>query len=735
MADTTLLLQNFGAVLDGVTDDTTALESAISSLDNVLNDGTKRYKITSRNGKIKLSRPIYITKSNVELDLSNSEIIWVGDSVVQVGRERDVAIITVKGEEVTSTKQNITNLQKYNTPSIPTKNVMRLQVTDKSVYQVGDYVNLTYKTGVNTLNTYYPQADILCRIVNIDDYFIYVDYYSPFDYTVLTATGTITKIIPVKNVTIKNMKINDTLPWKHDDTSGDGINRSQCVSGISFWMAVYCQAENIEGTNTKLPLIFTNYAYDLNLKNIRLYDPAYLGSGEGYGVHANQSMYVHCENLYALNERHVLDFSASAFCTAKNIYSPHPKQTSITIHGICEHDIVFENVNGSFNAGSGIENFPCLNMNITLRNYSGIVGTNYCTNLLIDGNSNVKLNNFRPYNCVIANSNVSLRRGIAIASQRRGRVVEHAKDLSYITFNNCTITSTRDGMEGSDAIIEGFDELNINGGRYYDEVVGDRYTQNILITKDIKIVNIKLDTSYDLCIKPEYTNTDPTNLFKAIINLVVNTMKTMKLKASTSVLDIGDGVNNVDLVVNINNITYENSADVLKRFLRVVNSNGFPNSKIVINMNNLDLYSSNAIEIYCNKYSNVEYNIGSNNRFKNVKDIGDKVIVLPATNTALVYTAASNWTAKSGTLNNYESDGKKVVIHINAEGGTMSNGTTIANIPAPYRPQSLCAFPASWFSSTGSGSGLLNIYPSGNIQLVGIQGNTQLVSVIEYSIN
>lgn len=728
----TTRLNNFGEQLDtiaslplklkcdGVTDDSVAFQELI---DNV----TDNTEILFSKGKILLTKPIIINKDNVTIDMRNCEIVWNGTDDVQDGRERDKGIFTIEG--TCGEKQNISDVSFVSDFRIPNRKCTQLKVENLDQFEIGDYVEFKYSTGVNTYETYFPQMETLCRVVDKNEYLV-LDYFSPFIHKGLTISGTIAKVKPAENITIKNIKIHDITEGINESTTTDGANRSKCITGISMKYAAYINIENIYAKNMKLPIILSQFSYRCDIKNIYNDNPAYVGPGEGYAVQINRSMLTNLNNIYGNNERHIFDFSWASFCTAKNCNSSYGKQTSITLHGCCEHDILIENCVGAFNGGSGIEYFPCLNSNITLRNFDGTVGIDYCENMIIES-SNVVLRNFRPYTCKIENSKVIFRRGIEVYPRTRGREQKLASQYSYLIISDCEISGTRDRVDEMETLIYDYHDFKIIGGKYYDEDNINRFGANNFVVQDIVNVTIDNVSLYNMYLVPKFTK-----ISSSTINIKNNVEYETKLKNNTSFILLDENTGDIDdLIINIDNNTfinksYDDSGTLkTKRLMKIVDAtNSFSDSNIILNFKNN--VCKNYV-FYNSIYDNV-LRISKDNKFINCNNIGDYKIAYDEI-TELI-PSATNWSVSSGVKNELYVNGDNCSVMIDFTNSTGESGSevTVFTIPDYARPSITVG--VSFYIETDSDKKVVRGYllSSGNVKIRDLTGAKRIIGNFNY---
>lgn len=319
---------------------------------------------------------------------NESEILWANETNV-INKVTPITenwngMFTIMGELLTTS----TPINAYQTTISNNVECGRFTVTDASQFSKNDFIAISIPRQIQSYSEYKPCIEIMAQIIEIDavNNYIYTDYFSPFDFSnfAFSSSHVIQKINPVKHVSIKDFYLNDIVPWKNPSTINNGSNRDKIVCGIGIQYAADVALTNISGKNTKFPVITTYYAHTVNINKIKIVDPAYLGGGEGYGIQVNNGYNVHINGITGIKERHLVDFSASGFCSLRNAISTSVQVGSYDCHGICEHDILFDNCVGSFQFGNGIQYFPELTDRITIRNSKGSIVANSVGDLNIE---------------------------------------------------------------------------------------------------------------------------------------------------------------------------------------------------------------------------------------------------------------------------------------------------------------------------------------------------------------
>lgn len=383
LADLSINPKNFKIASDP--DDT---DSILRALQFGVNNGYR--KISLPRNTYRFRKPLYLNGLNdIIIDLNNSTIEWNGsDNTLPDRNDYDVGVFSVHGS-TNQTKYFITAWEKEvtrNTDITPEANhtgntlkCSKVTLSDASSFSTGDYIIFQIGDPIASgnadyTNVYKPTISVLTRIIEKVSNDLYIDYYSPYDWSqVDITTGFVQKANPIKNVQIKNLEIKDITPYNAPaGITGDNPNRLKLVSGIGLRYAVDFKVENLRGLNLKLNLITGKHCYKGNISNLDNKYPKSHGGGEGYGIQMINSMKIHVEYLESNDGNSALDFSGCAFCSGRYIVTTNNiGGKTIGTHGMAEHDLLFEDCVGEFGFNNGSEYFACMSINITLNRCKG----------------------------------------------------------------------------------------------------------------------------------------------------------------------------------------------------------------------------------------------------------------------------------------------------------------------------------------------------------------------------
>ena len=367
LVDIATQVDNFGAKGDGITNDTQAIKDAFLYCKN-----NKSTKLQFSHGKeYVIDEPIINTKSDLEIEGNNCKIKWINETKLTgnfvLNRERHFGFLTMLGEEKTEFKQNLLS---FENAIMTTRGFgSKLTVPNDTFISIGNYLHIGTAIGANLTEEYKAGFDIIAKVVNKIGSDIYIDYFSPFDFSgVVFTTYFCNKLNNIDNVKIKNFILDDKVEWYSPAENIEGPNLNKCVCGIGINYGTNIKMENIKGINGKFPTIMVQYGHTIESENIYNEDPNYIGGGQGYTTHYCGVMNGIVDKVGGANARHITDFSYSAFCTLRNMKNSTTYNKAFDLHGIWEHDITIENSSLTVAIGNGKENFPLMNGRIKFTN-------------------------------------------------------------------------------------------------------------------------------------------------------------------------------------------------------------------------------------------------------------------------------------------------------------------------------------------------------------------------------
>ena len=432
-----LIPEDFGAVGDGITDDTSAINNCLSYYGDspCTINFSKKYLISD-----KLN-----VRSNTVLNLNASKIFFnntsniINDTSI-ISNSHWFGILNCEGEE-TTVKTKILGITDSSSNGITTLRT-KIAVTDSNPFSIGDYIKIDVdRVGNQTMNTYRPSCNIMVRIVGLGSGYVITDYHTPFDFNDIDFTNSsyyITKINPCCNVTINGFNVENISPYT--------TNKELLASGIGVIYGSNIVINSVNGYNISNPLVITYYAHNVLINGVSNIKPSHTGDGQGYGIKLCRTYICKVDNLYGDSCRHLIDLSGSARVEIDFARGINTLNGDYDLHGMCEHDVVFRNCFGQFFYGNGFNYFPSIMQDVILENCKGKSSFNNIINLKVNqcelqydnqGEDNTVLN------AEVYNSTIHfIRQGDSrlMGATRGGKVIPK------ILFKNVIFKSPNSGM-------------------------------------------------------------------------------------------------------------------------------------------------------------------------------------------------------------------------------------------------------------------------------------------------
>ena len=439
-----LIVDDYGTVGDGITDDTAAIE-------NAFNDIKENTVVRFTKEKYLISKPLTINTSNVIVDFNNALLLWNGTD--DLGDDNGIGMtrgaIEFVGEE-TNIRNNIQSISKDDYS-------LSLNITDTTNYDVGDDVTITIDFGewATDFSDYKPSITTVCKIISKTSDTITVDYQTTLPLTDVF-TGRVYKNKPLENISVKNMRFEDLTEAASEDVTF--VERNTWVSAIVLNKVNHFVIDNVKIKYHKAKGIRLNMVSKGLINNIYTSEPKAFGGGAGYGMQVANSQKIDVYNFNGYLNRHLIDFSKSYHCNVYNSSDMHARYGTFDCHGFSEHDITFNNCHGSYVIGNGINSFPTVTENIKINggtvDYFTIqfVKNLFVTNAKINYIKNIdRINDVKFLNCEMYFKGLTM----AFKSGNRGVFTDsHAViENSYIYFNPSTNTSGYQFRNFSECII------------------------------------------------------------------------------------------------------------------------------------------------------------------------------------------------------------------------------------------------------------------------------------------
>lgn len=392
--------------------------------------------------------PVY-SSDGISIDFQGSTVRWNGDTALGLdhGRTRRIGFINFWGELGEEVDGFIDFIPEYRINNINRiwSDVSALTF-DRDMTQelpVDSFVKLvlsTTKTGASDASAgyadgtggYYPQSRIVARVVAHEGNNVVLGYKNPFDWSnaffVEKSVKKIDKM--VDTVKVEGLKfIDETPPF-----TGMPLNQDKqyWVSAVSLEYVTNFELDFIVAEGMKLPTVRIESCSKGVVDAVYASKPTAYGGGLAYGMQVLNSTYVNIYNFNADGQRHVIDFSGSAYCTVYGSGGNYDTNASFDLHGYCEHDITFDNCNGRLMFGNNWSLFPMLTDNIVIKGHRGVLMARYVNNLKVsdsfitlaaDDESFLNNAEFHNVDITLATHDLSGNRPTFRPSSRGGRIL------------------------------------------------------------------------------------------------------------------------------------------------------------------------------------------------------------------------------------------------------------------------------------------------------------------------
>lgn len=381
----------------------TAINTTALKGDGSDNSGTLQNIFnTLKNGRVKdlkipkstyrINAPLFSSADDIVIDFSGSTLLSYANASGGVGGE--LGILNFHGEltdgdilnyirtiatnpSPPSSAPTITSYEaiKYGS-GMTAANAGRVVTSNNAYFSVGDEILIrawTHTQRINyNKNEYKPELTVVAKVIAKDATYVYIDYYSPFKYPAFVTNANVKsvamKVKMRKNITIKNLKIVDMATIETSNGIPTANDRLKTLCPISAILVDGIKLENVEVVNHRGNAFYPFYSRNIDVKKFEASDARLWDGGLGYALQFIGCRDIKTEDILGINCRHVVDYSWSSNAYNKNIKGTSSKSADLDLHGICEHDITFEDSSGYLVIGNGIEYFPNMVKNITLIN-------------------------------------------------------------------------------------------------------------------------------------------------------------------------------------------------------------------------------------------------------------------------------------------------------------------------------------------------------------------------------
>ena len=358
--------QKFNIPSDGVTSCVTALRAALAILPDYST------LVFERNKSYLIDDAIIITNQGITLDFNGSTIIYNSnvDYGTINGSSRNIGALIVKGSlsSATTTVTGIDSLFGVSRwDSLYPDFSRRLTVADGSLFQKGDLAFLSYyNNGSKVFSTDFSDnpasLNIPVKINRVWGNEIAVSLKEDFKWTDVAQIGTLTKINPIKDVSILNMRFKDdsvhTLPASESDITTE--MKKSWVNGIYFEYAENLTIENYRAENIWFAGLRFHRCYNVHVADVVAQRAKYFTGGNGYGIQITESHKGKLERIDGNDLRHLIDLTASGSFTIEDCGAYSTGSSGFDLHGKGEFDIVYTRCSGQFGFSNGFPEFACM---------------------------------------------------------------------------------------------------------------------------------------------------------------------------------------------------------------------------------------------------------------------------------------------------------------------------------------------------------------------------------------
>ncbi|WLR53547.1 hypothetical protein LC048_13545 [Mesobacillus subterraneus] len=590
---------NLNGLPNGSTND------ASSFIQSVLNSAktNKVRKIKLPKSTYRLNSSLFIETDDLELDFSGSTILSYAKA--SSNKQGEIGIINPRGSFVETDVDFISYFRSVfnkahtppaNSPVLLTYEAIeqisnyeyhaqgKITTSNNNYFNVGDEILLigwTRPEGYPYVKEKFePEIRTVAKVLAKDATYIYVDYYSPFKYPAFVNNtifkSRVHKIKTIKNIAIKNANIinMNNIATLNAPTATE---KAEALSGITPFFVDGLKLDNVKVENTVWNAIYPWSCRNIEYNNIHAEKPQAWGGGQGYTIQHMGCRDIEAHNITGFQVRHVVDFSCNSHNAAVyDSFGIDGKDTTLLMHGMCEHDITFIRCKGMFGMGSGLAEFPNVNANIKIDScdlffVAMIDDTRWVNNVLID-NSRIKYISHPPFmNFTTRNSEVTFDiQNYAPKPNARDQVLN-----AKLIMDNVDLILYTSNINNYAAYFLNYDKIvfkNIRSRLRSDSVVRQMIF-NVQGVTDLVLDNV---TGQEITIS--YKNERSTKA-----RILLNNNDILLTAANTIYFLDVEALTNCNLFIEYKGNRIENTGTTSQFFVLDVRSANYINSKVVSN--------------------------------------------------------------------------------------------------------------------------------------------------------
>jgi hypothetical protein len=302
-------VKDFGAVGDGVADDTAAIADAIAACKTL---GIRRLSLVG--GTYKVTSRFNIDFSDFVIDGEGATIVWAGTGLDSL----NTGVFEFKGTLSATATTVASDAAEYTSAMV---------ITSAAGFAVGDVVQID--SASSALPGLY--VNVTTRITAISGTTITTDVTRRLALTA-SETVSVTKLNVVERSGIENCNF----------TATGQTSRANGMGGVFFQYTANCFAKNCTFVGFWFKGVKFQFGLNAHLADIYCRNPAATSDGEGYAMQFEYAYNSVVERVVGARCRHTLDFTVAWHITASDCFDSNALSASFTLHTAFEYDITYD---------------------------------------------------------------------------------------------------------------------------------------------------------------------------------------------------------------------------------------------------------------------------------------------------------------------------------------------------------------------------------------------------------